>query len=230
MRLQDRDADLRAGCTGIPHRDVQLIRPPDRRSPNRAGLIDPKSRAGRRKVPIPAALRDFLIEHKVRHLTEQRSERGLVFGRTADLPFQETSVVNRAKRSWGWRLAPNPTRGARPRKVWVRKREDALEPIGLHECRHTYASLMAAAGVSPKELHEFMGHADVSTTPPAMGTYSPARRRRRRRRSIRCWSKHTPSRQRSRDAAPFRSTGHSAGSDRGSWFPIRTRKPGSLPG
>lgn len=34
----------------------------------------------------------------------------------------------------------------------MRAREDALEPIGLHECRHTFASLMIAAGVNAKAL------------------------------------------------------------------------------
>lgn len=138
-----------------------------------AGLIDPKSRAGHRKVPIPTALREHLIEHKVQHLAERGSDRGLVFGRTAEVPFQETSLVNRAKRAWGWRLAPNPTPGAKPRKIWVKRCDDALNPIGLHECRHTYASLMAAAGVSPKELQEFMGHADISTTLTRYGHLFP---------------------------------------------------------
>ena len=36
-----------------------------------------------------------------------------------------------------------------------------LQPITLHECRHTYASLLMAAGYTLKELMEFMGHADL---------------------------------------------------------------------
>ena len=36
-----------------------------------------------------------------------------------------------------------------------------LRPITLHECRHTYASLLMAAGYTLKELMEFMGHADL---------------------------------------------------------------------
>jgi integrase len=36
-----------------------------------------------------------------------------------------------------------------------------LRRITLHECRHTYASLLMAAGYTLKELMEFMGHADL---------------------------------------------------------------------
>ena len=36
-----------------------------------------------------------------------------------------------------------------------------LTRITLHECRHTYASLLMAAGYTIKELMEFMGHADL---------------------------------------------------------------------
>ncbi len=44
-----------------------------------------------------------------------------------------------------------------------RSRWDAagLNRITLHECRHTYASLLMAAGYTIKELMEFMGHADL---------------------------------------------------------------------
>jgi integrase len=36
-----------------------------------------------------------------------------------------------------------------------------LNRITLHECRHTYPSLLMAAGYTIKELMEFMGHADL---------------------------------------------------------------------
>ena len=40
-------------------------------------------------------------------------------------------------------------------------RAAGLNRITLHECRHTYASLLMAAGYTIKELMEFMGHADL---------------------------------------------------------------------
>ena len=36
-----------------------------------------------------------------------------------------------------------------------------LRRITLHECRHTYASFLMAAGYTLKELMEFMGHSDL---------------------------------------------------------------------
>jgi integrase len=39
-----------------------------------------------------------------------------------------------------------------------------LNPIGLHECRHTFASLMIAASVNAKALSVYMGHSSVMIT------------------------------------------------------------------
>jgi integrase len=44
---------------------------------------------------------------------------------------------------------------ARVQKRW---REQGLEPIGLHESRHTTATWLDHAGVSPKVISEFIGH------------------------------------------------------------------------
>ncbi len=57
---------------------------------------EPKSRAGRRSVPIVAALRDLLIEHK---LVTRRAE-GLVFGSSPTSPFTPTAVRKRALTAW----------------------------------------------------------------------------------------------------------------------------------
>jgi integrase len=47
------------------------------------------------------------------------------------------------------------------RRVEARWEAAGLNRITLHECRHTYASLLMAAGYTIKELMEFMGHADL---------------------------------------------------------------------
>jgi integrase len=36
-----------------------------------------------------------------------------------------------------------------------------LNRITLHECRHTYASMLMAAHYTIKEIMEYMGHADL---------------------------------------------------------------------
>jgi integrase len=98
----------------------------------REGVVEPKSRAGRRAVPVAAALRDYLVEHKLR---SGRSA-GLIFGRTDEIPFEPVSVRARAISAWT---------------------AAGVQPLGLHEARHTFASLMIAAGVNAKALSSYMG-------------------------------------------------------------------------
>ena len=44
------------------------------------------------------------------------------------------------------------------------ERDPPLNPIGLHECRHTYASILVAAHYTLKEVMTYLGHADLTTT------------------------------------------------------------------
>jgi integrase len=48
-----------------------------------------------------------------------------------------------------------------------------LNAITLHECRHTFASLMIAAGVNAKALQTFMGHASITVTLDLYGHLFP---------------------------------------------------------
>ena len=43
----------------------------------------------------------------------------------------------------------------------------------MHECRHTFASLMIAAGVNAKALTTFLGHASIETTFDLYGKLMP---------------------------------------------------------
>jgi integrase len=114
----------------------------------KAGFVEPKSRAGRRRVPVPSILRETLVEHK---LISER-DAGLVFGRSADSPFNPSSVNARATKAWS---------------------DADLEPIGLHECRHTCASYFIAAGINAKTLSTFLGHASITTTLDRYGHLFP---------------------------------------------------------
>lgn len=109
---------------------------------------EPKSRAGRRSVPIVAALRDLLVEHK---LVTGR-DTGLVFGSSATQPFTPTAVRKRALTAW---------------------RRAGVDPIGLRECRHTFASLLIAAGVNAKAITAYLGHASIQTTFDLYGHLMP---------------------------------------------------------
>jgi integrase len=111
-------------------------------------MVAPKSAAGRRRVPIAAVLRAFLTPAQ---LAAPADPQGLVFGPGA-VPFCASSVSERARRAW---------------------RKADIEAICLHDCRHTFASLMIAAGVNAKALSTFMGHANISITLDRYGHLMP---------------------------------------------------------
>jgi len=129
------------------------------------GLIEPKSEAGKRSVPLLAILRDFLDEHLIR--TGRRGEE-LVFGRTPTEAFYPSTVDKRAKRAW---------EGANEREVEAAEREEReprlLEPITAHECRHTFASLLIDAGANAKAIQTYMGHEKITTTYDTYGHLLP---------------------------------------------------------
>jgi integrase len=129
--LRDEDVDLAAGVIHV-RRGWDTVE----------GEIEPKSRNGRRRVPIPAVLRDYLVERR---------------------------MDNPDPRFFG---GANKARKMMERGVKA-MRAAGLEPLAIHDCRHTYASLMIAAGVNAKALSEFMGHATISITLDLYGHLMP---------------------------------------------------------
>jgi integrase len=138
MGLRWRDVDLASGV-------LHVLRAFD---PKERAMVAPKSKAGIRRVPIPAALRAYLAPLK---LSSGVDPEALVFGVRGE-PFSASSIGERANRRW---------------------KAAGLEPICLHECRHTFASLMIAAGVNAKALSTFMGHANISITLDRYGHLLP---------------------------------------------------------
>jgi Phage integrase family len=59
---------------------------------------------------------------------------------------------------------------ARADKAWCKA---GLKRITLHECRHTCASPMVAAGVNAKALQTFLGHNSITTTLDIYGHLMP---------------------------------------------------------
>ena len=66
-------------------------------------------------------------------------------------------------------IAPSTVR-SRALKAWEKAK---LQPIGLHEARHTCASILIAAGVNAKALSVIMGHATISMTFDVYGHMMP---------------------------------------------------------
>ena len=48
-----------------------------------------------------------------------------------------------------------------------------LKPLGFHEGRHTYASIAIAAGLNPKTLSTYLGHATITITLDRYGHLMP---------------------------------------------------------
>jgi integrase len=114
-------------------------------------IIPPKSRAGRRVVPIIRRLRDELVLHQL----AAGSATGFVFGPTPATPFVPNTVYRRARRAWA---------------------AAGLDPIGLHEARHTFASYMIAAGANIKSITDIMGHGSVGVSIDRYGHMMPGGR------------------------------------------------------
>ncbi len=100
-------------------------------------VLKAKSAAGTgRRPPIAEPLRPLLLSAFMRD------------GRPTDGPVSSVSVTS-------GKLAQ------RARRAWA---DASLQPITLHECRHTYASFLMAAGYTLRELMEFMGHSSLQAT------------------------------------------------------------------
>jgi integrase len=76
---------------------------------------------------------------------------GCFFGE-GERPFDRDQLVARALKAW---------------------KAAGLAPIGLHEGRHTCASIFIAAGVNVKALSSYLGHASIAITLDRYGHLMP---------------------------------------------------------
>ena len=113
------------------------------------GPIEPKNRAGKRRVPVAGPLRSHLAAHRLRSRGDSED---LVFRGRGGKPLAPDALIERARVAW---------------------RAAGLQPIGLHECRHTYAAFMIAARVNAKALSTYMGHSTISMTLDRYGHLMP---------------------------------------------------------
>lgn len=103
----------------------------------------------RRTVPVPRQLREHLATHRLR----QAPGAALVFpGEQGDRPLSPSRLQEAADEAW---------------------KTAKLNRITPHECRHTYASLMIAAGVNAKALCDYMGHSSITVTYDRYGHLMP---------------------------------------------------------
>jgi integrase len=130
------------------------------------GEIDPKSNKGTRTVPIVGLLRDYLTDLKAR---TGGSGDDFVFPRTTIKKNQKTG---KAETTIGRRLTFTPSHvRTRAAAAWeaenkrrATKNLTALAPIGLHECRHTFVSILADARIPLEMIGDYVGHSSTYMT------------------------------------------------------------------
>jgi integrase len=173
-----------------------------------AGFIAPKSRSGRRRVPVTPTLRRELLTHRLR---QGNGGQGLVFAnRRGTGPFNPGTVALHSKPA---------------------SRNAGLNPIGLHECRHSYAAYMIAAGINPKALSTYMGHSSITVTLDRYGHLLPGNEHEAAA-LLDSWLKHhqqqatvtDPPRSEPNPAGPPGEYVHKPG-----WFAVRLRPDGTRP-
>jgi integrase len=129
------------------------------------GEIEPKSEAAQRTIPLLAILRDFLDEQLVR---TGRTGVDRIFGRAADRVFYPSTIDGRARRAWkAYNLAEREAAEEEERAPVL------LTLLTLHECRHTFASLLIDTGANPKAIQMVMGHSKIQTTLDVYGHLLP---------------------------------------------------------
>lgn len=142
-------AGLRAGeIQGLRWSDVDFERGVirvERSWDRKAGPIAPKSRAGRRIVPL-----SMLVRRALRELSLRSGRRGdeLVFGRTPEEAFAPQTLHRRTKQAW---------KDAGLIAEWA---ADGMLAPGLHDARHhclTHWGRVWDIG----RLHQAAGHSDI---------------------------------------------------------------------
>ncbi len=142
--LRRGDIDRARGIIRVRHNEDAL-----------EGEIAPKSEAGIRTIPIPTKLAEILDEYdaySLDRLGHPMAEIDRYFPGEPSGRFCPNSLAERARKGWA---------------------EAELDPIGLHDARHTYASLMIAAGVNAKALCTYMGHSSIQVTYDLYGHLFP---------------------------------------------------------
>jgi integrase len=146
LALRWQDVDLDGATLTVAHTLQQLNR-------NAAILLEPKTKAGIRRITMPAMIVTILRQHRVRQLEERLQakdweDNGYIFTSPAGKPLYKQTVFRHFK----------PLLAAA-----------GLPDMRFHDLRHTAASLMLAQSVPPRMIMEILGHSNIGIT---MDTYA----------------------------------------------------------
>ena len=135
---------LRVGRLDLLHKSLTVAEAITRAEKGRLVSGEPKSRAGKRTLPLPEALKEILAAHLARRVLTAIDADALVFADSEGGPLSYSN----------WR-----------RRVWLPAcRAADCEGAGFHDLRRATGTGLVADGVDVKTAQKILGHADVRMT------------------------------------------------------------------
>ena len=110
-----------------------------------------KTKSSMRTLPLVPAFKEKLLK-----LKEQQEEYRRVCGRCYNKKYLEYICVD----EMGTLISPHYLTASFPKLL----EKNNLRHIRFHDLRHSCASLLLANGVPMKQIQEWLGHSDFSTT------------------------------------------------------------------
>ena len=148
-------AGLRRGeIRGLRWGDIDLangVLRVERSMDDKAGVVEPKTSAGRRAVGIEPRLHVELAALTAG--ARGRDTDYVISGREASDPFTPTTLRKSAAAAF-----------ARENERRAADNRPPLNPVGLHELRRSYVSMAARAGVPLETIKDLVGHTTTSMT------------------------------------------------------------------
>lgn len=110
-----------------------------------------KSKSSMRTLPLVPVFKKLLLSKKA-----EQEEYKKLCGRSYSKEFLDYVCVNKL----GVRISCHYLSSAFPKLL----EKNGLRKIRFHDLRHSCASLMMSNGISMKQIQEWLGHSDFSTT------------------------------------------------------------------
>lgn len=155
LGLRWQDVDLKEGIIAVK-RSITRVKNFDDSIDTKTVLIvqEPKSKSGRRYIPIPENIIKALKQHRTRQKVERLaagegySDNDLVFSTEIGAPIEPRNFL---------------------RKYYILVKKAGIPPVNFHSLRHSCATRLLEANEHPKIVQEILGHSNITLT---LDTYS----------------------------------------------------------
>jgi len=149
------NVNLESGILAVKE-SVSRVNTFDESSETKTKLIvqSPKTKSGKRNIPLIPSIIEELKRHKHRQITERLKAGG---------GYENSDLVIATE------LGKQIDRRNFDKRFKRLLRDASLEEINLHALRHTFATRLLEKNVHPKIAQELLGHASISMT---LDTYS----------------------------------------------------------